>query len=638
MTFLSWLRNVFSSEEHPENLKHHIPPELIANRDYQKIFDHCKKFKAKRKEIPMTDLVPSKPGQRSRWQNQSATQVVEPLYYFKPDTLSIKKGNTDNVDATDYSYELTASYNSIVSILKKALATNDTVKAAGSGHSYSDVASTCDYFIDTHGLNKVADKNSPIEGQLSQDALKSSLPLVDDVISWKDDGKGPEAHRALFETEAGITIKDLNEAMFKRNVAMINMGGYDGQTIVGAISTSTHGSGVTLPPFPDLVQSLVLATTGKWNDQTVGGSDVDDGGVWLYRIEPTDGITDPTKYSHPQIQLIQDDHCFHSVICSMGCIGVIYSIVIEVMQVYWLEETRYKTTLEEVIKLLSSPEGMPGALPTALQETRNLEVLIHPYPMDGSKVIEMDFSKPPETYYKNFKCLVTKRNIVPRPDNPEGKKGHRNFFSQLFARFELSFEIIVELLNLVPDATPFAIDEAMNGLVDESYINKSYDIYNLGLNQDAGVATEIGFPIQTKEETYTKEYFVKAVDKIHRIGQNSRINGNQYQTSPFALRFVKSSNAKLSMMHGANTCMIEMDMITGTYGTQEIMKRYQNAMYKLAGRPHWGLQFDNIPPNVIPAMYSQFKEWVRVYKMFNSKGTFSSPFTDRVGITDFTFN
>jgi hypothetical protein len=581
-----------------------------------------------------------KKGMHQTWENQIANQVVQPLYYFRPDALmNVSEDKDDDTIPgllQNFSKDKDDDITTVVGILQKALRTGNTVKAAGSGHSYSDVATTPDFFIDTHDLKKVASTNDPIQGQLSQSMLKDgSLTLAVEKMNWPD--YNPEGNHALFETEAGITIKDLNTILSSRSVGLMNMGGYDGQTIMGAISTSTHGSGITLTPFPDMLRSLVLVTTGKWNG--TGMVDKNHDGVYIYRIEPTNGITDPKKYNNSDIQLIQDDDCFNSVICNMGCMGVVYSIVMEVMQEYWLCETRTITTLDKVMAMLSSPAGQPGTLPTALNTVRNLEVLVHPYPMKGLEVVEMDPTLPPETYYPYFKCLVTERNIVPKGTTfPDSKP--RDFIVMLMSMFEISFELTVLLLNTFPKLTPAIIDTALSGLVDVNYVKISYDIYNLGLNQNAGFASEIGFALQDKNGGYTNENFKKAVDKIHRIAQNARINGEQYQTSPFSLRFVKSSDAHLSMMQGMNTCMIEMDMITGTYGGPEIMMRYQNNMYDLGGRPHWGLEFDVLSGanNFIADMYPKLDTWMAVYNQFNSKGTFNNKFTDRVGFTKFQFN
>ncbi len=546
-------------------------------------------------------------GTRQTWANQLANQTVQPLTLFRPTSLN---------DAGDTQ--------SITTILTQALATGCVVKAAGSGHSYSDVATTPDFFVDTHGLDQIAGPEQPLTGQLSPDVLRSRLPLSLGPIIWPGyDPKTVESNRALIEVEAGITIRALNTALQARNLGLMNMGGYDGQTIIGAISTSTHGSGITLTPFPDMVQSLVLATTGRWNGKTISGSNPGNG-VYYYRIEPTEGITDPSKYSDPLIELIQDDDCFNSVICSMGCFGVIYSVVIEVMQFYWLAEKRTLTTLDKVMSSLAPNPSNPGSVPDILRSTRNYEVLIQPYPLNWFKVVDMDPSADPSTYYKYFSCIVTERNIAPQPENPQD---HTDMADWLGTLLNL-------LLNSEPSFTPEALNISLLTLQD-SIVGDSYDIYNLGLGGGIGFAAEIGFALEDSYGAYTDANFKAAIDKIHKIAQLSRVQGSQYQTSPFSLRFVKQSRAHLSMMQGRNTAMIEMDMLTGTYAGEEIMYRYETSMYPLGGRPHWGLEFDFLTGNngLLETLYPKLSRWMSVYSQFNTLGTFNNSFTQRMGFT-----
>src|SRR3989441_12848642 len=71
------------------------------------------------------------------------------------------------------------------------------------------------------------------------------------------------------------------------------MGGYDGQTVAGVISTSTHGSGITFGPLPEQIRSLDLVA----------------GGGAGYRIERGDGPTDPAAFArrYPERRLVQGD-------------------------------------------------------------------------------------------------------------------------------------------------------------------------------------------------------------------------------------------------------------------------------------------------------------------------------------------
>lgn len=545
-------------------------------------------------------------GARQTWANQTANQTAQPLQIYRPTSLN-SSSDPQSVQAA----------------LLAASSSGSAARAIGSGHSYSDVATTPDILIDTHGLDQLSSTSAPLTGQLSQAVLRSPLQLALEPIQWPS--YDPANHFALVEMEAGITIRDLNPQLTARNVGLTNMGGYDGQTMVGAISTSTHGSGIGLPPFPDMVRSLVLATTGKWNGTTIGGADPKNG-LQYYRIEPTAGITDPSKYQDPLVQLIQDDDCFRATICNMGCFGIIYSVVLEVMQAYWLTETRSITSLDKVLAALQPNPNNPGSVPDVLLDTRNYEVLIQPYPIKGIEVVTMDPSSPPSDYYPYFMCLVTQRNIAPAPSSPPKPR---------VATPDWLGRLLDIALHVEPTFTPAAVDIALVTLIDHDYVNQSYDIYNLALGGDVGFAAEIGFSLEDAQGNYTLESFESAINEIHLIAQRARTVGQQYQTSPFSLRFVDSSQAHLSMMQGRKTAMIEMDMLTGTYAGAEIMYRYETNMYALGGRPHWGLEFDTLNGSngVLGTMYPELSTWLGIYAQFNARGTFDNRFTQRMGFS-----
>lgn len=581
-----------------------------------------------------------------RWKNHLKNQIVEPLQRYKPKDL-----------------------NTVNEMLKKALQNGLKVRAAGSGHSYSDVATTPDFFVNTHDLNQCANKHKPIVGQLRDEDLKPAWREEKMKSNWLSMADTPEIdfdtnmvdilkvrsiaenNTMLFETEAGIKIEDLNKELTKQGLGLPNMGGFDGQTIIGAISTSTHGSGISLGPFPNMVRSLVIATTGKWEGNIISGTPSSDG-VNYYRIEPTDGITDADQYGANQseynyegkdIQLIQDNDCFHAVIVSLGTMGVIYSLVMEVIQLYYLTETRQLNTLERTLSGLKPDHSDPGRIPEILRRYRNYEILVHPYPIEDKKVIEMDLSADPSTYYKDFITVETKRNITHPPekdDDQDEDDESRDPLTKFAGKLKISFKVIAALLNSEPKLSPGIVTRAMKSLEDQNYVKKSFRIYNLGLAGDAGFANEIGFPLYDENGKFTMQYLEAAINTIHATAQKARINGLQYQTSPFSLRFVNSSPAYLSMMNRGMTAMIELDMVTGTEGGIETVTRIQEALYDKYGTPHWGLEFDNLNGNNnhLQKMYPNLQKWLKVYQQLNSEGTFDNKTTSRLGFSKFDTN
>jgi L-gulono-1,4-lactone dehydrogenase len=174
----------------------------------------------------------------------------------------------------------------LISIVNEARGKGWMVRVVGAGHSFSNVAITYN-------------KGSKQEGILVKpDGLKG-VTLSDGSLLRA--GVDP-SH--LVVVESGTTIHELNERLDNMQLGLINMGAYDHQTIAGAISTGTHGTGVSLGPIGSSVRSIVLVSeTGA-----------------VYQIEPSNGITDPAKFQsqHPDRILMQDDDWFQSNVLAMG--------------------------------------------------------------------------------------------------------------------------------------------------------------------------------------------------------------------------------------------------------------------------------------------------------------------------------
>jgi L-gulono-1,4-lactone dehydrogenase len=103
------------------------------------------------------------------------------------------------------------------------------VKVAGSGHSFTDIACTDGVMVDLSGMKRVR-------------AVDGSEVTV----------------------EAGITLRELGPALAERGLALENQGDVDAQTIAGAISTATHGTGGRFANISSQVTGVRLVTaTGE---------------------------------------------------------------------------------------------------------------------------------------------------------------------------------------------------------------------------------------------------------------------------------------------------------------------------------------------------------------------------------------
>jgi FAD/FMN-containing dehydrogenase len=148
------------------------------------------------------------------------------------------------------------------------------------------------------------------EGELSQQQ-ESNLPIK------------------LVSVKSGTVIADLQKELSRRGMALLQIGGGMAQTIGGAISTATHGSGSCIGSLADLIEAVVIV-----------GSE---GKVW--QIESSRGVSDrrrfEARYRRSERELVQDSGWLNAVRVGMGCLGVIYSVIMQVSaEEYFLEESR----------------------------------------------------------------------------------------------------------------------------------------------------------------------------------------------------------------------------------------------------------------------------------------------------------
>jgi len=399
--------------------------------------------------------------------------------------------------------------------------------------------------------------------------------------------------RTLVRVEAGIRIKELNAYLDRNGLGLSQMGGYDHQTVAGVISTSTHGSGTTYGPLNDNAHSL---------DVVVAGGRV-------VRIERAGGPTDRAAFeAHhgERRELIQDDRTFDAVNVSMGCMGVICTALVEVEPKYYMREVREMHPWAKV-----KADLLDGAV---LDDNEHYELVFSPYKRKHE-----------------YPCLVTTRNRVSDPRNRPWDKRMRNWAVELLARFPFTSQLLNLVLHLRPSLAPLLIESAMKALVKDQYDEVSYKVFNIGnANLVPAYSSEIGVPMDGRH--------IEAVERVFEIADRHRSVGDVYQSSPIALRFVKQSPALVSMMHGRDTMMMELIQLRGNEGGYAMLSAYEDALYALGGRPHWG-QVNTLTGShgLVASMYPRYEDWLAVHRELNASGVFDSPFSKRVGIVEDRF-
>src|SRR3954453_11370322 len=121
--------------------------------------------------------------------------------------------------------ERPGSQEEVVALLERAAQGSHTVRAFGAGHSFSDIALTDGVMVDLRRMDRVLDV---------------------------DRASG------LVRVEAGITLNALNGRLVEHGLALENLGDIDVQSVAGAVSTATHGTGVKLRNVSSQVAALEL--------------------------------------------------------------------------------------------------------------------------------------------------------------------------------------------------------------------------------------------------------------------------------------------------------------------------------------------------------------------------------------------
>lgn len=559
---------------------------------------------------------------------------VYQVYYYKhgeliPDVgigeeFELKKCLVNNPTETwswagDFAVMFPSSLRGIVNGVKYALENDCKIRCLGRKYSFSlvcengpmqiyiDLCKTFTYNIRNHNE------------EVKKLDVRSIFRLKDSVDQEK-----------YFPALGGMPVYMINhilcpdnehhEALFgpKR---MYNMAGVDEQTIAGAISTGTHGTGGRFTAYHDMVRSIELVAS----DGTV------------YRIEPTDGITDPEKHQtfyeeNPDevpVLLLQDDDKFHAALVNMGCFGIIYSVIIEVAPLTLMHqdvaysEYGYTDTLKEEIK--------SGFLPEDPEEEYFYSLLINPYKVEDDK--------PRSIAYK----------ITKPTDERQAKGGarRRKFWPTFFANIGIAIDIIRHIANAGNYPKPKFIEASLKAQEDigedgGGYTGLPYKAWNGGIGKlkSFGVGIEFCLPVDQVPENLDK-----VLDMLEGLGDRGR---GFFLNSAINLRFARPSKALLANNYYLDKdgnevkewCHVEIIRVSGVNDEQdarelELLENLQKMFTTFGARPHWGLNFEyEFSIGILRELYPKFDIWWEAYAFFNEKGIFSNAFTERAGIDE----
>jgi L-gulonolactone oxidase len=122
-------------------------------------------------------------------------------------------------------FERPCSIEELSDVIARATRGSGKVRMVGAGHSFSDIAKGEGTMVSLDGLSGIRDVDPP---------------------------------SGLVRVGGGTTIRELSRGLAAHGLALENLGDIDAQTIAGAISTATHGTGARLRNLSAQVTELVL--------------------------------------------------------------------------------------------------------------------------------------------------------------------------------------------------------------------------------------------------------------------------------------------------------------------------------------------------------------------------------------------
>jgi len=260
-------------------------------------------------------------------------------------------------------------------------APNRKVRAAGSHWALNQSAVSDDVFVETNHFFNIF----PAMGRtlyevvpacLSDEFVKGLVTRIDALsVSPQSYYVHVEAGKRIYQAYAEMDLGDDNhpnslavkmltefdDGSYLGPWGFPTLGGAGGQTVVGALTTGTHGGDVDRPPIADAVVALHLVTDGGkhyWIEQAPVL------GVHITDKAKIDALYGDIKFGGPDnFAVIYPDDVLNAARVQVGRFGIIYSVVLKVERQYGLFQSidNYLTGLDtwESVKGNISDRGSP---------------------------------------------------------------------------------------------------------------------------------------------------------------------------------------------------------------------------------------------------------------------------------------
>lgn len=259
------------------------------------------------------------------------------MFFIKKKRAVFFKNWSESVHCLPNHYEEPEDLHALKNIIERAYMEKETIRVVGSGHSFTPLVATSEVLVSIGKLSGI--EKIDRENQL--------------VTVW-----------------AGTPLKELGLQLHQAGYAMENLGDINEQTIAGAISTGTHGTGAEFGNISTQVHSLTIM---KADGQ-------------LLHISPNENA-----------------YLLNAAKVSLGLLGIIVKVTLRVLPTYQLTSHSYKESFMQCLQQLE----------LLRRSNRNFEFFWFPYTDTVQiKIMNEDNYSITETKKQNmFKKVVIENGL-----------------------------------------------------------------------------------------------------------------------------------------------------------------------------------------------------------------------------------
>jgi hypothetical protein len=472
-------------------------------------------------------------------------------------------------------------------LIQHAIDNNLRLRAMGNGWSFTEIGVSGGGVINTK-------------------SLRLSFNLKDNYVSdaYRQTGK---TTADLFLAQCGMSILQLHTKLEKEKNpkrCLKACGASNGQSIVGAMSTGTHGSAYAVGAIQDSVVGLHLVVGANRH-------------VWIERA--SNPVVSGEFIDWLGAELIRDDDVFNAALVSFGSFGFIHGVLLETEPAFLLDEYRtdqvaYSDALKSTINTLDF-SAMAASLPLPAngpaRQLYHFEVLINPHRFEPDNPARGVFLK---TMYKS----------AYRDDYPRRTVNDSGFMygddllgvvqTLLDSLGNLSTAIVPSLVNtLFPLA--FKASEPATGTLGETFINTKFrgKVASAAIGMDCSNASRV-------------------VEEIIAINKHTPFPGG------LALRFVKGTEALLGFTRFPKTCILELDGVDSKT-SRDFFEKVWNRLEALSipYTVHWGKINFHLNPQRVRAMYGDaaVNKWIASRNSLldaDTRKVFTNKFMEQCGL------